>query len=270
MPHISQHKPTKTAKILAVGVPGSGKTGSLTSLAEAGYKLRILDFDNGVEILSNLCPTGDILVETVTETYGKAVAGVRKPDGKALTQTMKLLDNFPVAWDENGTPTAFENPATWGSDTIIVLDTLTRLGEYCMNHVARLAGRVGPPQLQDWGEAIRLQEGMLQILTSEQFPCHLIVFAHVKYIESAENAEIIAGVPTALGNKFPTYVGKYFNTQLYYRSQGVGPGRKRLIHTRSPDIVETKVANINVPPNYPIETGLASYFATAFGPLKKG
>ena len=40
-------------KMLYVGTSGTGKTGSLASLVAAGYKLRVLDLDNGVGTLIN-------------------------------------------------------------------------------------------------------------------------------------------------------------------------------------------------------------------------
>ena len=54
MPALSDHQSSQTTKMLFIGDSGSGKTGALASLAAAGYNLRILDVDNGVDILANL------------------------------------------------------------------------------------------------------------------------------------------------------------------------------------------------------------------------
>ena len=51
MPTLSNHQSNEYTKLLIEGDSGSGKTGALCSLVEAGYKLRILDFDNGLEPL---------------------------------------------------------------------------------------------------------------------------------------------------------------------------------------------------------------------------
>ena len=51
MPPLATHAATKRTKLLIVGDPGSGKTALLGSLANAGYNVRILDFDAGVDIL---------------------------------------------------------------------------------------------------------------------------------------------------------------------------------------------------------------------------
>ena len=51
MASIRNHRASEVTKLLLVGDSGSGKTSSLASLANAGYNLRILDFDDGLAIL---------------------------------------------------------------------------------------------------------------------------------------------------------------------------------------------------------------------------
>jgi hypothetical protein len=51
MPNLANHQSSNFTKLLLIGDSGSGKTGSLTSLVAAGYKLRIWDFDNGLDPL---------------------------------------------------------------------------------------------------------------------------------------------------------------------------------------------------------------------------
>jgi GTPase SAR1 family protein len=46
MPKASNHSSSKLNKLLYIGDSGTGKTTSLFSLVQAGYKLRIFDFDN--------------------------------------------------------------------------------------------------------------------------------------------------------------------------------------------------------------------------------
>src|SRR6185369_4873204 len=53
MPSLSSHHSSETTKLLFIGDSSSGKTGALASLAAAGYKLRILDFDNGIDVLKH-------------------------------------------------------------------------------------------------------------------------------------------------------------------------------------------------------------------------
>src|SRR4051812_44359341 len=53
MPPLANHQSAKTTKLLLMGDSGTGKTGALASLADAGFNLRILDFDNGIDALFN-------------------------------------------------------------------------------------------------------------------------------------------------------------------------------------------------------------------------
>ena len=54
------------ARIMIVGYPGAGKTGALACLANAGYKLRILDFDGNLEpLLDNLDDRAVPLVDAI-------------------------------------------------------------------------------------------------------------------------------------------------------------------------------------------------------------
>ena len=53
MANIKTHKSAEYTKLMLVGDSGSGKTTALASLANAGYNLRILDFDDGLSILQS-------------------------------------------------------------------------------------------------------------------------------------------------------------------------------------------------------------------------
>jgi hypothetical protein len=54
VPQATKHQSHRTTKLLNLGDAGSGKTGALASLAKAGQRLIILDFDNGLDILIGL------------------------------------------------------------------------------------------------------------------------------------------------------------------------------------------------------------------------
>ena len=51
MPKASDYTKSSYVKFLFVGNSGAGKTGALTSLVEAGYRLRIVDLDAGLDAL---------------------------------------------------------------------------------------------------------------------------------------------------------------------------------------------------------------------------
>ena len=70
MPTLENYKAEKPIKMLVMGDTGTGKTGALASLANTGYKLHILDYDNGLDILSTKVKPEflkNIEYETLTE-----------------------------------------------------------------------------------------------------------------------------------------------------------------------------------------------------------
>lgn len=266
MSNLATHKNAARSTILMIGGNGSGKTGSLVSLVKAGYKIRVVDCDNGAEILGHLLDgspeaVARVDVETHTDQYtGSAGNPVLKLPLKGFSGVCKVLDN----WPELG------KPSTWGTDTVLVLDSLTLLGRFIMNHVLAVNLHVGkPPQLQHWGQAMQLQEDIMAMLTGDTFSCHVIVMAHVTFVEE-EGAISKQGYPSALGSKLPPKIGSYFNSTLHVDMEGVGNAKKRVIRTQTKGNINCKTSAPNkVPAILPLETGLADYFEALHGPLPK-
>ena len=51
LPRLSSGSAGRFVKLLYIGDSSTGKTGSLVSLVKAGYRLKILDLDNGLDVL---------------------------------------------------------------------------------------------------------------------------------------------------------------------------------------------------------------------------
>ena len=106
MPSLSHHQSNEYTKLLIEGDSGSGKTGSLASLVKAGYKLRILDFDNGLEPLKQFIMRDS--PESIDNVEFVSLRDVRKagPEGptvtspKAFMKGIKLLDKWKYTDDE--------------------------------------------------------------------------------------------------------------------------------------------------------------------------
>ena len=268
MASLSESSVATSVKMLLIGDSGSGKSGALASLARAGYKLRILDFDRGTEILFNLLKPGGemadpgalsrIDVEICTDSRAKLGTQVYM-DGTGFAKSMRLLDKWS---GELG------SPSSWGPDTVLVLDSLSFLGESIMRYVLKLNARpMGPPQLQDWGQAMGLQEDVLAMLYSDDIKCNVIVTSHVKFVNQ-EGDPMSYGYPNALGRKLPPVIGRYFNSTLISdvkREQGKA---KHVIRTESSSLTKAKTSNPGrVLPEYPVQTGLAQYFEALRGKL---
>lgn len=270
MPSLLDHNSQQAVKALLIGDSGSGKTGSLASLVEAGYNLHVLDYDNGLDTLVNVLwnkPQPEELLkrvkyETLTDKMKSQLDGTIIPSGKptAFPAGMKLLNDWKVK-DESGNLIEDLGPATsWGSDTVLVIDSLTMLSEAAMRHVLSVAGRLGQqPQIQDWGEAMRKVQGLLELLYSDSIKCNVVVTAHVQYVEGEEGGT--KGYPATLGQKLPPKTGRYFNTVVMAKSTGTGQNVKRRIKTVSEGMIELKVSNpFGVQRDLPLETGMAELF----------
>lgn len=265
MASLSQHQSATVTKMLYLGDSGTGKTGSLASLAKAGYELRILDFDNGLDILAHLLADDPealnrVQFKTFTDKM-KMVGNSIQPDGipVAFTNAMKALNGWKDGEQDFG-------PASkWGSNVVLVVDSMTLMCECIKRHILHVNGRSGQNLTQpNWGEAMRMLEDFLALLYSDAIGCNVLVLSHVVHLGD-ENIGL-QGFPSALGNKLPPKVPRYFNSMVCAETRGVGVGQKRLIRTRSKMGLELKVANPKIPETLPLETGLA----TIFDMMRKG
>jgi len=241
-------------KLLLLGNSGVGKTGALGSLAEAGYRIFLYDFDNGHQILLDstvLKPEfrKNVFVKVFTDKLKDAKGTV---DGMP-TAFPHFIDNLN-AWREikvPGKPAVLGpdgktvvsaavppvvddlgNPGTWGPKDIVVIDSLTFMGHAALRYVLFLNNHIGkPPQLQHWGEAIRMQEDVIARLYAEQVKCNVIILGHLMPLEDANEGGIVRLWPSALGKKFPPKIGRYFNNVWEIKKKVMGQKIMRTLHT---------------------------------------
>lgn len=247
MPTLENYKSEKPIKMLIMGDTGTGKTGALASLANHGYKLHILDYDNGLDILSTKIKPEflkNVEYETLTEKK-KAVNGTVLIQGtpKGFAKGLSLLTEW------SGKYTSKED--------VIVIDSLTFMSDAALEHVLAGAGHTGQqPQIQEWGLAMSLLEDVLSILYSDDLKCNVIVNSHVKYLQDEGTGLVKAQINT-LGSKLPPKVGRYFNHLIM--AQMVGS--KRVFKTKGTAMFGLKSPNPDkVKDQYEIEEGLYQYF----------
>lgn len=266
-------------KAIFMGDSGTGKTGALASLAQAGYNVRMLDFDNGYKILlSALQDDAEARkrfhIEVCTDKM-KPVGGKAIVDGAPLawSKAMNLLDKWK-------TPEYDLGPVrSWTLRDVLVIDSLSFAGEAALRHIMTLNGRgTSKPFQSDWGEAQSLLESMLALLYSDIIRCNVVVNTHVNYYDikvdsgqvDKDNRPIMKvvdtkGLPQAVGQALSPKIMRYFNTTLIATSQGP----RKIISTQKVGIVEAKTEILKVPPNFPLASGLADYFKLIHGdPLK--
>jgi hypothetical protein len=286
MPDLTQHNPTGLSKVLLVGDSGAGKTGALACLANAGYNLYIFDYDNGLDVLHSFVePEARSRVHFITLTdrlttspTGPIPLGVPS----AITRAMRMLDHWCIK-KEGEVIEDCGRAKDWGERDVLVKDSLTLMGIAALRRVIvagadrNLADRIAHPWPADYGEAMNMLEGTLQLLFSDLIQCNVVVTAHIVKPFAKKKVEVVRadgstaiqeienddakGFPSALGRQLPPKVGRYFNSVLRVKTEGVGPTSSRLIHTVSDGEIELKTpAPHIVPPTLPIKDGLVQYF----------
>lgn len=263
MPSLSRHQSNDYVKLLLLGDAKSGKTGSLISLVQAGYKLRILDLDNLLDILAKLiaeqCPDKIDQVEfrTIRDAAKMTATGPLITAPTAFIEATKMLDRWKYK-DEDET-VDLGVPSEWGSDCILVIDSLSRLCDAAYDWCAATIpkGRSGDFDGRAvYGNAQDAIESMLGMLTSKSFECNLIVIAHGQYMDLPDGTQKI--FPQGVGQKLSPKIPQYFPNYIRYTNKG----GKRTIQLESDGMIDLANTNPNAfeKKSLPIEDGLATFF----------
>lgn len=274
MPKLDAHQSNEFTKMLIEGDSSSGKTGALASLVGAGYKLFILDWDNGLEVLKQFvlrdCPDkiGNVEYRTLQDKR-KATPGGIFLDGppKAFIAGIKMLDRWKYTLDD-GTEVDYGVPAEWGPDCILVIDSLTFMAEAAYDWREPLAARGKSGDYDKravYGDSQDAIADVLKTTNSENFRTNVIVITHIRYVDNPDGTR--KGYPTAVGAALSPQIPRYFNTVALCQTQA---GGKRTIQTEATAMIDLK----NPKPfaaarSYPIETGLADFFAILREPPKE-
>jgi hypothetical protein len=260
-------------KLLLIGDSGSGKTGALMSLIAAGYNVRILDLDNGVQVLKDyfinprsiyLRPMPGIwtaeqaaslrqrlVFETVTDPMTNRNGLLVPKAAKAWQRSTELLDKWP----------GLGGISTWTPQDVLVIDSMTFIAKAAMNFTLAMNARLGQkPYQEDWGIAQGYLDRLLQMLYDDGVNCNVVVNCHMKLY--GPDGGMQKWFPETLGKALSPNIGRYFNTILHARTVGVGEAQKRQIVTTSSAGLELKTTcPLRVKPAYDLATGLAEYFA---------
>lgn len=265
MPSLSAHQSNTLVKLLLLGDAKSGKTGSLVSLVKSGYKLRILDFDNLLDILKykiiEECPDklNNVEFRTIRDKTKAGPAGA-VIDGKpqAWISALKMLDNWKYDDTDLGKPSA------WGPDYILVIDSLSRLCDAAYDHHESIipGGASGKYDARAvYGNAQDDVEKVLGMLTAPSFATNLIVIAHGTYLDLPDGTKKI--FPQGVGQKLSPKIPQYFPNYIRYKNTA----GKRTIQLSSDAMIDLANTNPSVlnEKSLPIETGLATIFEALVG-----
>lgn len=283
MPPLSQHHSSETTKLLLIGESGAGKTGALAALAAAGYNLRIIDLDNGLDILKDVLtgPKSKYPPEAINRVMAKTLTEpMRNINGKLFPAkasvwptTIKLLSEWKDT-DADGKEISLGPVTSWTSKDVLCIDSLTMLSTAAMNFQQSLNGHLGNSSVtqnewrRDIGGAQQFVESLLQTLYDTSIKCNVVVNSHIALVRERANGQDLpeeklpmVGFPSAIGASLPPRIPRYFNSVLLVKTVGSGMGTRHRIHTTSQGIVNAKTsAPTRVKPEYDIFDGLAKYF----------
>ena len=260
MSALADHPSLSRIKALMVADSGTGKTGALASLIDAGYYMRILDFDGGLDILPRYVKDKSKLanVHYVTLKDRFKIVGNQMVINKApsFQRAMSLMEN----WKEGDV--SLGAVETWGTDTIFVIDTLGKMSRASLNMVLQANGFIGkPPEIQHWGTAMENVERVLTNLNSDDVvKCHLIVNTHLTYQEAADGMN--RPYPEAIGTKLNPKIARDFNNMFGLKIMGT----ERKIHTSRMGTFALKSCSPDLKETYPVSTGWAEIFEALVGP----
>jgi len=266
MTSLRDHHSNTLVKLLYLGDSKAGKTTSLACLADAGYHLRILDFDNLLDVFASrvrdLYPDklDNVEFRTIRDKYkanqfGTVIDG--KP--KAWVESLKMLDHWTYTEHDTGEVIDYGVPATWGDNCILVIDSLSRWCDaaFDFHEVTTPVTRSGERNYQViYGNAQDNVEKALAMLTSASFATNVIVICHGMLQVQKDGAQKIfpQGVGQALSPKIPQYFPNF--VRILHK------GDKRVIQLESDsmiDLATTRPGVLNTP--LPAEDGLATIFA---------
>jgi AAA domain len=259
MPSLSAHQSREFTKLLITGDSKAGKTGALASLVAAGYKLRILDYDNGLDILKQYvlkeCP------QNVDNVEYRTLRDKRKtgPDGpvidgtpRAFVDGIKMLDRWKYGDTDLGVP------ASWGAECILVLDSLTFLSDAAFDFREPLVprSRDGKYDVRAvYKDSQNAVESVLALLTGESFRTNVIVISHVRYVENADGTS--KGYPVSVGSALSPAIPRYFNNYVRFVTKG---GKRKIETATSPLFDLANARPFDMPKEFDVEDGLAKIF----------
>jgi hypothetical protein len=274
MTSLRNHHSSDLVKLLLLGDAKSGKTTALASLALAGWKLRILDFDNLLDPFAQRVRAkspdslDSVEFRSLRDRYKGTDAGMAL-DGapKAWTDSLKMLNKWKYNDPTTGEIIDYGEPAMWGHDVILVIDSLSRWCDAAYNyHEAAIPrGKSGDFDGRAvYGNSQDDVEKQLASLTSPTFRTNVIVIAHGVYQSNPDGTTKI--FPQGVGQKLSPKIPQYFPNYIRMTNRK-GVRRMQLASDLMIDLANTLpegMANKDLDP----ATGLAEIFEALIGKPK--
>lgn len=270
MPSLASHHSSTFVKLLYLGDSKAGKTTSLWSLAAAGYKLRILDFDNLLDTLAlkvrQHAPGAldNIEYRSLRDAYkGSSTGTVIDGKPKAWLDSLRMLNQWKYDDVDWGVP------AQWGPDCILVIDSLSRWCDsaYDFHESMTPSGKrgEGPDGRAVYGNSQDDVERQLANLTSPSFATNVIVVCHGQRYETPDGKVKI--FPQGVGQKLSPKIPQYFPNYIRLTRK---PDGKRIIQVEGDSFIDLATTRPDaMPTELDASDGLAKFFAVLRDPPAK-
>lgn len=258
MPAMTDHESNTLVKVLVPSDSGTGKSGALAPLIDAGYNVRVLDFDNGLSVLKGFVKDRSKLANvhyvTLRDDFSLMAGRVGIKKASAFQRAMDILDKGGDLW---GVGSNIPPLIEWTPRDILVVDTLSGAGRASLWMVMQANGAAfKSPEIQHYGTAMDNIDKLLDMITSDAVGCNVIVNTHITNIEGSTRL-----YPEALGSKLPPKVATKFDNMI---SLSVNTGGKRTFKTQKDGLFALKTA-VPIKETYPIETGWVEIFQDLTG-----
>lgn len=278
---------------LIVGYPKGGKTGAIISLLEAGFKVRMLDFDGNIDVILNYASEKALKNLDVIELSDRLTLGDQyvQPSGipDAFTRGMKMMQEWKYTDPETGEVVNLGASSTWGQDTVVVVDSMSSEAEASHRWAMKMMNK-NPGNLTSavWGAARANLTNAIKLRASKRNNYHLVYLGHLQLIgpkdfmdqsdDKKENEaikekklEAIANdliptrlYPVAVTKNQSINIHKEFPTMILAEKVERAGKVKRILRTVSGMELDLGVPSPKVKAEYPVETGLLDIFK-AFG-----
>jgi hypothetical protein len=277
-------------RIMIGGWPKGGKTGAIVALLNAGYQVRMLDYEGNTDVLLNFAKPAalknlDIATFQDKETSDGTTAFDSDASAKemAYSRALQQMKDW-VTDDGKGNKISLGPSYKWGNDTVVVVDNLTRLGEASYKRARRMLGKkAGQSDIKVWGLAVEEEVAFLKWLARKTNKFHLVVLAHwqmlgpdipmssqneqeeIKDLKTQIATERAAMLPTKLFPKGITKensrnVNSLFPVLLEAKRVVNGSKVKRVLLTETDEEIDLAFPVPGADKEYPISTGLATIF----------
>lgn len=211
-------EPTKMPpRVLVYGDPASGKTGAIAQLANAGYRILLLDLDQNSRVIGSFLKPGhaDIFIHTfgVAKMTGTNLfAGNKGEAAQAALKEMRTFCQMLQHWKTESEDLGPTSAMT--AKDVIVVDSGTFLGEllFMAAKADPEANKHTPTQYRLAGE---YYSAILDYLCGNKVGASVVVLTHITQTGDKDSDGKFIGkprdIPVAIGEKMSKRMPSYFS-----------------------------------------------------------